>query len=232
MPYPTICATTTSIVVPWNLNFLHLDNLLRRIAFARLRLRETKYGQQWEFWPKEAFAWFLERWEYLLLEQLVSSQKRSRVLIGCVIQRKRRADDLLHFEELTGWKLPTGSIHLSRFAGSKTIEKLHLLRFFLAIYGYATERNVEHVYAVMREELLDELRRRFPNDSLIENIPGECFYHCGYVFKPVRITVRHFESYATILRDPLGEMEKHHRPRKGGARRLKRVIEARQTSKT
>ena len=222
MPYPTICATTTSFLAPRD--FSQLEHIMRRIAFARLRLFETKYGK-WEHWAKEAFAWFLERWDYLLLEQIVSHQARGRVLIGCVVQKKRFPDELLHFEELTDLNLPVGSIHISRFAGAG-IEKLHLFRFFLALYDYAKDNRAKTIYAVMRSGLLEEIWHLFPGDELVVRIPGRHYHRGGYVFYPVQISLIHFEKFAELLRDPFGLPEKRFRMLVGGSRRLKRVIDA------
>jgi len=221
MAYPTICATTTTVIVPWSLNVFRFNQLVRRIAFSRLRFMESKYGL-WEFWPKEALGWLFERWEYLLLEQIVSSKKRGRVLIGCILQRKT-PNYRLHYEDLTGIALQNGDIHISRLAGSK-LEKLHLFRFFLALYDYATEKHAQYVYAVIRSGLLSEIRRTFHEaDSLIEVVPGKHFHRGGYEFIPVRIHAHRFGPFAQILRDPFGSPRE--RFRKGNNAGLKLALE-------
>ncbi len=220
MPYPTVFATTMPMVIPWDVNPFHFDLIWRRIAFSRLRAMESKY-REWEFWPKEALSWWFERWEYLLLEQITSSEKRGKLLIGCVLQRKRLGQPLL-FEELTGETLNDGDIHISRLAGSG-LEKLHLFRFFLALYDYATEKKATHVYAVIRSGLLFEVHRMFREAPvLIEIVPGEHFHRGGYEFIPVKMHVYRFESFARIRRDPFGSPRE--RFRKGNSSGLKKIL--------
>jgi hypothetical protein len=191
-------------------------NLIRlRFAFSYLRLH-SKYGQ-WEPWAKEALGWFLERWSYLLLVEKAGFE--TSVIMGCVVQitsPKRQ----VHYEALTGETLPPRSIHLARFARPRGEDNMpQFVRFFLAVFEMATERDVPCVYAVMHRILLFKIdrifTRLFPDiqktypHGFIEVIDAPHFYRDGehgeekkYEFIPVKIHRRAFDPYAEKLRHP------------------------------
>jgi len=224
MTYPTLRRTTRPEYAPREWKYLGL-----RRQFSKIRA-ESKYGSEWEPRRDEEWSWLREQHPYLLIVQRTSAVEEPRVIIGCVPQLKVPGK-LLHYEQLTKEEIPVGSLHICRLAGTKSLTgRHHLMLLLLAIYDHAKERDLSHVYAVMRKGLVFEITgilismmqtlvdespsTEFPTMSEIIRISdGEHFQRGPNEFIPLTMGVAGFAPIAARLREEaeLPETWLHHR---------------------